>query len=143
MIKFIDVTQTLLLRSEVLRDGKSFEECYVEGDNEEGAFHLGDFRLGQIISIATFHKQPHKDFPGNGYRLRGMATHPEFRNMGAGNRLLNFGIVYLRGLKANYIWCNARKKAYRFYLNTGFEFISPEFEIDNIGTHRQMYLKIM
>ncbi|HXI01434.1 MAG TPA: GNAT family N-acetyltransferase [Sphingobacteriaceae bacterium] len=143
MIKFIDTTQTLLLRSEVLRDGKPFEECYFEGDNEKCSFHLGDFRLGQIISAVTFHQRTHNDFPGDGYQLRGMATHPDFRNMGAGNQLLNFGIVYLRGLKANYIWCNARQAAYRFYLNTGFEFISGEFEVDQIGPHRQMYLKIM
>lgn len=142
MIKFIDTTQTLLLRSLVLREGKPFEECFIDGDNDPGTFHLGDFRLQQLISVATFHKQSHPDFPGTGYRLRGMATHPDFRNLGAGNQVLNFGIVYLRGLKANYIWCNARKVAYQFYLSIGFEFISDEFILEDIGAHRQMYLKI-
>ena len=142
MIKFIDTTQTLLLRSEVLRDNRPFEECYFDGDDDGGTFHLGDFRMQQLICIASFHKRAHSGFSGTGYHLRGMATHPDFRNMGAGNQLLNFGIVYLRGLKANYIWCNARKVAYRFYLNIGFEFISEEFIIEEIGPHRQMYLKI-
>ncbi|MBS1503675.1 MAG: GNAT family N-acetyltransferase, partial [Bacteroidetes bacterium] len=50
--------------------------------------------------------------------------------------------VYLRGQKANYIWCNARKKALKFYTNMGFEVISDEFEVPNIGPHRVLYLKI-
>ena len=82
------------------------------------------------------------DWAGTSYQLRGMATLPEYRNKGFGNQLVNFAIVYLRGQKVHYLWCNARKKSFSFYLGLGFEFISDEFEIEGIGPHKSMYLKI-
>jgi ribosomal protein S18 acetylase RimI-like enzyme len=71
-----------------------------------------------------------------------MATLESYRGKGLGNKLLNFAIVYLRGQKVNYLWCNARKAAFGFYLALGFEFISAEYEIPGIGPHKKMYLKI-
>jgi ribosomal protein S18 acetylase RimI-like enzyme len=71
-----------------------------------------------------------------------MATIGSYRGRGIGNQLVNFAIVYLRGQKANYIWCNARKNAVKFYLNLGFEVVSPEFEVPGIGPHYAMYVKI-
>jgi GNAT superfamily N-acetyltransferase len=71
-----------------------------------------------------------------------MATVEAHRGKGFGNQLLNFAIVYLRGQKANYLWCNARKKALPFYLNMGFEIISAEFEVPGIGPHYVLYVKI-
>ncbi|WP_353137476.1 GNAT family N-acetyltransferase [Pseudopedobacter sp.] len=143
MVKFVNVSEVLFVRNIVLRDGKlSNEECVFDNDNDESSFHLGYEIEGELVSVASFHKVPHPDFSGDGYQLRGMATLYEFRGKGYGNMMLNFAIVYLRGRKANYIWCNARKVAYKFYLSLGFEFISEEFEIPNVGPHRQMYLKI-
>lgn len=142
MIKFIQAAETLPIRSEVLRQGKPFPECVFEGDTDAGSFHIGYFAQDRLIGVATFHSNSHDKFSGKGYQLRGMATLPSFRKSGVGNQLLNFAIVYLRGQDANYLWCNARKVAYAFYQNLGFEFISEEFEIPGIGPHREMFLKI-
>lgn len=142
MIKFINLEETLALRSLILRDGLDPDLCRFEGDDEESSFHLGYYKDEQLICIATFHKQNKEGFVGAGFQLRGMVTLPNFQGLGIGNQLLNFAIVYLRGRKANYLWCNARKIAYRFYQGIGFEFISEEFEVENIGLHRAMYLKI-
>ncbi|MFA6945232.1 MAG: GNAT family N-acetyltransferase [Pedobacter sp.] len=142
MIRFISTEDTLALRSLVLREGADHELCRFEGDDSESSFHLGYFKDEELICIASFHKQGREGFDGTGYQLRGMATLPDFQGKGIGNQLLNFAIVYLRGLKANYIWCNARKAALRFYLGLGFEFISDEFEIEGVGPHRVMYAKI-
>ncbi|MES2874207.1 MAG: GNAT family N-acetyltransferase [Bacteroidota bacterium] len=142
MIKFITTDETLDLRSSGLREGLERSLCFFEGDNDEGSFHVGYFRDEVLISIATFHKQAREGFPGIGYQLRGMVTDSCFQGKGIGNQLLNFSIVYLRGQKVNYIWCNARRRAYKFYLGIGFEFISEEFELPKIGPHRMMYLKI-
>jgi ribosomal protein S18 acetylase RimI-like enzyme len=81
-------------------------------------------------------------YEGKAYQLRGMATTEKYRGQGIGNQLVNFAIVYLRGQKANYVWCNARKAAVRFYKNLGFEIISNEFEVPSIGPHYVMYVKI-
>jgi len=142
MIKFITPNDLLGIRSAVLRDGMPLEECIFPTDNLPGAFHLGYYAGDELACIAAFHPQSYGEYAGTGYQLRGMATTEEYRGKGFGNQLLNFGIVYLRGQKANYLWCNARKKAAQFYLNMGFELISPEFEVPVIGPHYVMYVKI-
>ncbi|HYK76382.1 MAG TPA: GNAT family N-acetyltransferase [Daejeonella sp.] len=142
MVKFINAEEVLALRSAVLRGHKPLAECVFPGDDLAETFHLAYFKHEEIVCVASFYAQPHEKFPGRGYQLRGMATAENYRGQGIGNQLLNFAITYLRGQKADYLWCNARKKAYSFYKDIGFEFISPEFEITGIGIHRQMYLKI-
>ena len=143
MIKFIQAEDVLTLRNEILREGKlSLKECVFEGDNEDSTFHLGCIIDNEIISVASFYWRGKDEFPGVGYQLRGMATAKGFQGKSYGNRLLNFALVYLRGQKVNYLWCNARENALKFYLSVGFEFISDSFEIPGIGTHRTMYLKI-
>lgn len=143
MIKFIPVDELLSVRNTVLRDGKlTLDECRFPSDKVEGVFHLGYYVNDELACVASFHPQQYGEFKGTGYQLRGMATLEQYRGKGIGNRLLNFAIIYLRGQKANYLWCNARKKALQFYHNTGFEIISPEFEVPNIGTHYVMYVKI-
>lgn len=143
MIKFISTGDTLAIRNEMLREGKlSLRECRFNGDDNEGAFHLGYEEEGKLVCVATFHPQNKTGFEGAGYQLRGMATLTDFQGKGIGNKLLNFAIIYLKGQRINYIWCNARKAALKFYLSIGFEIISEEFEIPGIGPHREMYLKI-
>ncbi|MCC8425709.1 GNAT family N-acetyltransferase [Mucilaginibacter sp. UR6-11] len=143
MIKFIPVEELLPLRNAVLREGKlTPDECRFPTDNVAGNFHIGYYIKGELTSIASFHPQKYGQFEGEGYQVRGMATSAKFRGQGIGTRLLNFGIVYLRGQKANYIWCNGRKKALKFYLDMGFEIVSPEFDIPGIGPHQVLYAKI-
>ena len=142
MIKFITSEEALPIRSLVLRDNKPLELCRFPSDTIKGAFHLGYFDHNKPVSVASFHPQSKDNFEGLGYQLRGMATLPQYQGKGIGNQLVNFAIVYLRGQQASYIWCNARKNAFRFYENLGFEYISEEFEVAEIGLHRQMYLKI-
>jgi len=143
MTSFITVNELLPLRNTLLREGKlTNEQCRFTTDSLLGAFHLGYHINNELVCIASFHPQNYGDFDGTGYQLRGMATVEEFRGRGIGNQVLNFGIVYLRGQKANYLWCNARKKALPFYLNMGFEIISDEFEQPGIGPHYVLYAKI-
>lgn len=143
MIKFIPVEETLLMRNEILREGKlSLDECRFPSDLLPGAFHLGYYQHRELACIASFHPQTYGDFGGAGFQLRGMATTEKYRGKGIGNQLLNFAIVYLKGQKANYLWCNARETALRFYQNVGFEVISDRFVIPVTGPHYVLYVKI-
>jgi len=143
MIRFIKVDDLLRLRNVVLREGKlTDDECRFPTDDLAGAFHLGFYVDEELVCVASFHPQTYGEFAGNGYQLRGMATLEPYRGRGYGNQLLNFALVYLRGQKANYLWCNARKKALPFYINMGFEVISAEFEVPRIGPHYVLYVKI-
>lgn len=142
MIKFISSEDTLAIRSPVLREGADPQLCIFDGDEDEFSFHLGYFIEDELVCVASFHQREKDGFSGLAYQLRGMATVFAHQGKGIGNQLVNFSIVYLRGQKANYIWCNARKAAFAFYSGLGFEFISEEFDIPKIGLHRSMYLKI-
>ena len=143
MIRFITADDVLSIRNTVLREGKlPLEQCRLPTDQVEGSFHLGYFDGDELVCVASFHPEIYGQYTNRGYQLRGMATLESYRSKSLGNQLLNFAIVYLRGQKANYLWCNARKKALGFYQNIGFEIISEEFEVPNIGPHHVMYLKI-
>jgi len=143
MIRFIQADDVLAIRNEVLREGRlTLDECRFPNDDAESTFHLGYFDKDQLACVASFHPVAYKDFPGKAYQLRGMATLESYRGKGFGNQLVNFAIVYMRGQKVNYVWCNARKKAVPFYKNLGFEIISDEFEVSGIGPHHVLYLKI-
>jgi predicted GNAT family N-acyltransferase len=144
MIRFIEVDALLPIRNEVLREGRlTPDECRFPSDKIEGAFHLSYYVDEELACVASFHPQNYGEFAGKAYQLRGMATVEKYRGKGYGNQLVNFAIVYLRGQKVNYVWCNARKNAVRFYKGLGFEIISDEFEVPNIGPHYVMYVKIM
>lgn len=143
MIKFISADEVLPIRSEVLRNGKlAPDECRFPNDDAEASFHLGYYVDTELACIASFHPMEYKDFEGKAYQLRGMATTEKYRGKGYGNMLVNFAITYLRGQKVNYLWCNARKAAVQFYMGTGFEIVSPEFDVPGIGPHHAMYVKI-
>ena len=143
MIRFVEVEELLAIRNEVLREGKlTPDECRFPTDKIPGAFHLAYIINNQPVCVASFHPQNYGEYPGSAYQLRGMATIEGYRSKGFGNQLVNFAIVYLRGQKVNYVWCNARKNAVKFYKNLGFEVISNEFEVPGIGPHYVMYVKI-
>ncbi len=143
MVKFITAEDVLAIRNEVLRDGKlTNNECRFPTDTTPGAFHLGYYVNDGLACIASFFPQAYGEFTGTGYQLRGMATVEQHRSKGLGTLLVNFAIVYLQGQKANYVWCNARKVALKFYSDCGFEVVSPEFDVPGIGPHYVMYLKI-
>lgn len=143
MIRFIPVEEVLAIRNEVLREGRlTLDECRFPGDEAEGSFHLGYFDGEELACIASFHHKQYGEYKGKAYQLRGMATLANYRGKGFGNQLVNFAITYMRGQKVNYVWCNARKIAIRFYQNLGFEIISDEFDVPGIGPHHVLYLKI-
>jgi predicted GNAT family N-acyltransferase len=143
MIRFVSVDEVFNIRNIVLRDGKLPPgQPRFPSDDAEGVFHLGYFDGDELVCVASFHPETHGEYPGKAYQLRGMATLESHRGKSIGNQLVNFAIVYLKGQKANYVWCNARKKAVKFYQSIGFEIISKEFEVPGIGPHFVMYLKI-
>ncbi|HTN00213.1 MAG TPA: GNAT family N-acetyltransferase [Pedobacter sp.] len=142
MIKFISSQETLPLRSKILRNNLPLSACVFPTDEIEGAFHLGCFLNEQLISVASFFPKQYQNRQGVGYQLRGMATDLDFAGKGCGSRLIDFAINELNSLKAVYLWCNARSSAIEFYQKKGFELISSEFEIEGVGPHYEMILKL-
>lgn len=142
MIRFIKVEDTLPLRSSVLQKGKALELCINPEDLKLDSFHLGLYDDENILQcILTVHKTNHPKLPHEGYRLRGMATHPDTRRKGYAKELLGAAIEHIKTqLHGDYLWCIAREIAYPFYLEMGFEFFSDEFEYKDAGKHKEMYI---
>ena len=142
MIRFIKVEDTLPLRSAVLQKGKALELCINPEDLKLDSFHLGLYDDKNILQcILTVHKTNHPKLPHEGYRLRGMATHPDARRKGYAKELLGAAIEHIKTqLHGDYLWCIAREIAYPFYLEMGFEFFSDEFEYKDAGKHKEMYI---
>lgn len=142
MVKFILPEEVLPLRSLMLRNGKPLAECIFEGDTSYDTFHLGYYADGEIKSVATFMRNDFFPDEGEGYQLRGMATHPDEGGKGFGAALISFAIEYLKEYNTAYLWCNARSAAAGFYKKLGFVNMSPEFDIPGIGFHYEMKLNL-
>ncbi len=142
MIKFIPAELTLRLRSKVLRNGLPLDECIFPTDKLEGAFHLAFYIDNEITTIASFFPQNYKTKDELGYQLRGMATDDQFLGKGFGKQIIEFAVDYIKKTNAQYLWCNARTSAAKFYEKLGFEKVSDEFEIAGVGPHYEMILNL-
>lgn len=143
MVKQISLIATLPTRSLALRGGKPYSECYVPEDKMEGCFHLGFEEEGEIMGVASFYPLSKTGYEGKGWQLRLMGVVPSCQGKGIGEQILREGIAQLKEQhKADYLWCNAREAAYRFYEKIGFVFISDTFDIVGIGNHKTMFLQL-
>lgn len=140
-IDVIPATATLELRREVLRPYLNDPaQCHYPEDVWPLTFHLGAFLDERLVSVATFHTQPHPDLHGgNPYRLRGMATSETVRGKGVGSHLVLAGVGRLLERRCDLLWFNARIKAFPFYEKLGFQYWGPLFEMERIGAHKVMY----
>lgn len=139
-ISKIPTEYTLPLRQKVLKPFLHADDCVNPGDDAPTTFHLGLFHERKLVTICTFLNEPHPEFnAGTPYRLRGMATDPNYAGQGFGQILLQHGTVLLRQRYSDLLWCNARMKAFPFYEKMGFQFHGPLFDMDRIGPHKIMY----
>lgn len=94
-----------------------------------------------MVSIASiYHEPPPNSERTDSWRLRGMATLPDYRGSGYGAACLRACIDHVQTKGGQHIWCNARTPAVPFYERYGFRRIGKEFEIPKIGPHYVMEL---
>jgi len=140
-IKRLKAIETYKVRKEVLRKNIDLPYTFA-GDLDKDTFHLGLFLNNQLIGVVSFMKFTNPDIKGNQYQLRGMATLQEFQGRGYGNELIQFGLNILKEKQMDYVWCNARIIAVKFYQKCGFLIIGKQFEISKIGEHFVMFKKV-
>ncbi|MFD2551886.1 GNAT family N-acetyltransferase [Bizionia sediminis] len=140
-VRLINAEETIPIRHAVLRINKPIASCYFLEDHVNTSFHLGLFFKKTLIGVATFLKNNHPNFSENSqYQLRGMAILQAHQNKGLGGLLLNQGMLELKKVHANRIWCHAREAAVHFYRKNGFKTIGDPFYITDIGFHFLMTL---
>lgn len=139
-IKAID---TYPIRHKMLRPNGTVEDCMFQGDNDELTFHLGAFVDKKLVSVASFYFEKHPAFSDTyQYRLRGMATLSEYQGRGLSSALLRTAFPVIKQNQCTLLWCNAREKALGFYTKVGFSPSGELFNIQNIGKHMLMSIKI-
>jgi len=127
----------------MLREDAVLEECYFKNDDDDHTFHLGAFVSGSIASIASFYFENHSLIDQTvQYRLRGMATLPDFQNKGFSSELLKMAFPIIQQNMCTTLWCNARMNAIGFYEKVGFVQSGELFNIEKIGKHGLMILKL-
>lgn len=142
-IKYISSDATTDLRHLVLRQGRPRSSCQMEGDDLKSTKHLGAFIDSKCVGILSlFQAETEQISDKDQYQLRGMAVHPKFQGQNIGKALVAFSESELMNLDVNILWCNARKVAVDFYIKLGFNIISDQFLIPDVGPHFVMYKKL-
>ncbi len=144
LVQFIQAEACIPLRSLVLRPGEPLSNCSFPEDNDPTSFHLGSFTDSTLISIGSFLKISNPNFKQskNAYQLRGMATHPELRGLGAGAELLKMAEMIIGQRGGDLLWFNAREKAHRFYQKSGYIELDGKITVSEYGPHKVMYKEL-
>lgn len=117
--------------------------CIIDIDNREDAIHLGVFHDDRLISVGSFFAMPTSKLSSqNVYRLRAMATDPDYRGKQSGRALIEKAVSLLRDKAVEILWCDARKNAVGFYEALGFNKLEEEYDIPQIGPHYFMWLEL-
>jgi len=138
-VKQIQAVDCYPIRQQILWRHKKLENCGIDIDEQEGAFHIGVFLNDELVSIGSFFKQNHAQFSEkNQYRLRAMATMPKAQKQGIAKALLDFAFERLKNQNHDILWCDARVIAVGFYKKMGFTKHGDMYEIPIIGPHYLM-----
>lgn len=133
-VRPVSLAQTRSLRQAVLRPHETLEQ--LAAHEPADAFALGAFDGEGLVAVGLV--GPAGD-PGV-WRVRGMATVPGARGLGAGTAVLDALLAHARSHGATRV-CNARSRARSLYERAGFRAVSDEFEIAEIGPHFVMELR--
>jgi ribosomal protein S18 acetylase RimI-like enzyme len=135
-VRPVEPALTRPLRQRVLRPHESLEE--LASHEPPGVHAVGAFAGDELIAVGFVCPDGE---PGD-WRVRGMATAPEYRGRGAGAAILEQLVEHARAQGATRVWCNARTPALGLYERAGFERESDEFEIPGIGPHFLMARRV-
>lgn len=132
------------LRWQVLRPGRPITAAHFPEDEAPTTWHFAALLPPEeVVGIASFFADPFPDLPAQKpYRLRGMATHPDYqRQKGIGRHLIEKSLAFLRAQGTDLIWCYARLSAVPFYVKMGFLWWEPAGTVDiaEIGPHQVYY----
>jgi|TARA_B110000444_G_scaffold217994_1_gene217292 GNAT superfamily N-acetyltransferase len=143
LLKIVRSNELLEIRSKVLRNNTSHENCKFNGDNKKSSVHIGAYRNDQIVGGISIIKNNcnYKELK-NCYQLRGMCVLDNFQNNGIGNKILNEAEKQCKNLDINNIWMNARIKAAPFYLKSNYIDLGIRYEIKGIGLHGCLYKEL-
>ncbi|MBM3695502.1 MAG: GNAT family N-acetyltransferase [Actinobacteria bacterium] len=142
-VRAVAAEEVRALRRALLRPHQEVEELVYAGDDHPETLHLGGFRHGRMVGIATIMFRP---MPGRAERaawqVRGMAVDHGHRGYGLGGLLLRRCLAHAAAGGGRLAWCNARAGSFGFYERHGFRRDGEPFELPDIGPHYRMFLQL-
>jgi GNAT superfamily N-acetyltransferase len=140
-VRAIPAAESRELRRSVLRPGLPSGSAQ-PGEDQPGVVHLGAYDGEDLLSTCVIFPEPCPWLPGqHAWRLRGMATEPRHRGLGAGTAVLAEAERIALADGATVLWCLARETAVGFYLGRGWTTFQTLFDTD-LGPHQRMWLRL-
>lgn len=143
-IRAVEAEAVRPLRRALLRPHQQVEELAYPGDDHPEALHVGGFRHGHMVGIATIIPRP---MPGRrerrAWQVRGMAVEHGQRGYGLGGLMLDACVAHAAAHGGRLAWCNARAGSFGFYERYGFRRDGEPFELPDIGPHYRMYRPLL
>jgi ribosomal protein S18 acetylase RimI-like enzyme len=129
LVREIPLPQTRPLRHAILRPHEPLES--LASHEPPDAFAVGAFDGDALVAVGFIAP----DGPPGSWRVRGMATAPEWRARRIGRAVLEALLAHAAAHGASRVWCNVRTPARTLYERAGFRVDSAEFELPDIGPH--------
>ena len=143
-VRKIEPEMTYNLRHTILRPNQPIEDSMYDTDHDENGFHVGAFYEGKLVSVASFIADNHPDFAiENQYRLRQMATHEEYRKLGAGRAIVKYAENLLKEQGVFFVWCKGKTNVQDYYSRLGFNSHGDAYDYPPIGLHIVMFKKLL
>lgn len=146
-VRRLPIERTRALRKAVLRPYLPEDDPYVLPDDHlSTTVAFGALTPdGRVIGVArvTPEAPPFATEREQSWRLRGMATSPESRNMGVGSAVLQALIGFIADSGGGILWCNARVGALGLYERGGMRRWGDVWEEPHIGPHVVMWRDIL
>lgn len=141
-VRRVEPAETRPLRQRVLRPHQSLDELAAEED--PAAVWFGGVAADEVVGTVSLLPEvsPNVGDATQPFRLRSMATSDSMRGRGLGRVLVAAGIDHVRSLGGDLVWCSARVSAAGFYRRAGFVEVSEQYEVEHIGTHVRMALRL-
>jgi ribosomal protein S18 acetylase RimI-like enzyme len=129
-IRRIAALDTIALRDAALRPGMPPGGSHYPGDEAPETLHLGAFLDNTLVAVATLCREAIPGTQGTtSWRLRGMATLPEYRSRGLGRQLAQRCFACAAEQGGTCVWCTSRVATVAFYRTLGFTECSDTFSL--------------
>ncbi|HTZ45406.1 MAG TPA: GNAT family N-acetyltransferase [Jatrophihabitans sp.] len=140
-VRVVDLADSRELRRSVLRP-EFAPGSMLPGEDQAGTICVAALAGSNLVSACLIFPESCRWQPDRpAWRLRSMATHPDFRGTGAGAAALGGATGQARARGAELLWCEARQPAVGFYLRHGWQLWGEPFE-NSHGPHRFMWVEL-
>jgi GNAT superfamily N-acetyltransferase len=142
-VKTIEPAEARPLRRALLHPVAPVEAVEYEADTHPSARHVGAFKDGVLVGIATIHPQPMPSGSGMGaWRLRDVAVEHGHRGRGVGAWLVERCLDHAAATGGTVAWCAARASAFGFFDHLGFRRVGGPIDDPDEGEQYLVYAEL-